>query len=230
MLHRRGFVGGLVATAAAATAEAQAPSAHYVGTLTLQPMDDGRMMRLVSPYAFVDRAQLSWPVPAKAVVDGASIPTVFWSLIGGPFEGKYRNASVIHDWFCAVRIRPWKDTHRMFYEAMLTSGVEPRKARLMFLAVRYAGPSWDDLTLENSRLLSDNGLRRLDPPGQRHVTNGFATEGQAASARSTLLNDFQKLAQDADQRDLSLSEMEKLIDAHGRAETTAAMLEPQTTR
>jgi Protein of unknown function (DUF1353) len=39
-------------------------------------------------------------VPAGAIVGGASIPQVFWSIIGGPFEDKYREASVIHDYYC----------------------------------------------------------------------------------------------------------------------------------
>jgi len=61
---------------------------------------------------------------------------------------------VIHDWFCDRRNMPWERVHRVFYEAMLTSGVEAAKAKLMYLAVYYGGPRWDEQTLLNNRLVN----------------------------------------------------------------------------
>lgn len=84
---------------------------------------DGRHMQLVAPIAFIDSKGVRWDVPKGATVDGASIPRFFWSVIGGPFGGKYRDASVIHDWYCDVRTRPWREVDRMFYEAMIARGV-----------------------------------------------------------------------------------------------------------
>ena len=46
----------------------------------------------------------TWTAPKGAKVDGASIPQLFWTPIGGPFEGKYRYASVIHDTECDATI------------------------------------------------------------------------------------------------------------------------------
>lgn len=199
---------------------------RYIGHLRMEALRDGRLMRLLEPFTYVDPAGTSWPVPARAVVDGASIPRVFWPVVGGPWVGVYRDASVVHDWYCAVRTMPWKQTHRMFYDAMLTSQVPRRQARLMFLAVRYAGPSWDDLTLANSRLLTNNGQRRLDPPGSRRAANGFATAAAADEAANALRDKLIELSMQAEQADLDVQAMERLVDAGGRAETTAAMLEP----
>jgi hypothetical protein len=70
-------------------------------------------------------------------------------LIGGPFEGKYRNASVVHDYYCAVRSADWRSVHRVFYRAMLVSGVSVRRAKVMYAAVYFAGPRWDDLVVKN---------------------------------------------------------------------------------
>jgi hypothetical protein len=70
---------------------------QFVGHVVPQWLDDGRKMKLVEPFRYIDPTGLSWDAPIGAVVDGASIPQVAWSVIGGPFEGKYRNASVIHD-------------------------------------------------------------------------------------------------------------------------------------
>jgi|GEM_PF-956322 len=128
-------------------------TAKYEGDLVLAVDANGRTMTLQKPYDYVDGRCEKWLVPAKATVDGASIPQFLWSIIGGPFEGPYRNASVIHDWYCAVRTMPWQQVHKMFYEAMITSGVPPKLAKLMYFGVYYGGPRWDSLTIRNSRLL-----------------------------------------------------------------------------
>jgi hypothetical protein len=198
--------------------------ARYVGELILRPLDDGRMMEVQQPFGYVDSKGQSWNVPPKAVVDGASIPRVLWPIVGGPWEGRYRDASVVHDWFCAVRTRPWQQVHRMFYEAMLTSQVAPRLAQLMFVAVRYAGPSWDELTMRNARILTRDGTVRLDPPGTRPVVSGFSSKVEEAQARAALLEHFKALADEAQAKNLSAADMEQLVDRVGREEDVAAML------
>ncbi|WP_288933860.1 DUF1353 domain-containing protein [uncultured Sphingomonas sp.] len=124
-------------------------AARYIGkpVVDLDGGIDGRHVRLVQPFTFVDATGLRWDVPAGTMVDGASIPQPFWSLIGGPFEGKYRDASIIHDRYCVTKDRPWQKVHRMFYEAMLVSGVEPMKAKLMYYAVYRFGPRWEQRTV-----------------------------------------------------------------------------------
>ncbi len=117
--------------------------AHYTGRPRFEWDEDGRIMTLLNRFAFVDDAQLVWSVPAMVRVDGASIPKFAWSILGSPFVGRYRKASVVHDWYCDIRTREWKATHRMFYEAMRTSKVSGAKARIMYAAVYYAGPRWD---------------------------------------------------------------------------------------
>lgn len=226
-MDRRKFMAAVSAIASGLTTHAAHANARYLGKLILEPMSNGRLMRLREQFAFIDGQGREWAVPRYAVVDGASIPRVFWSIVGGPWEGTYRDASVIHDWFCAVRTMPWKDTHRMFYEAMLTSNVDPQQARLMFLAVRFAGPTWDDLTLQNSRLLTQDGRRRLNPPGSRVVASGFASDVEANNVKLSIRDQLLSLAAEAEQRNLTITEMEELVDQNGRAEVTATMLSPQ---
>lgn len=124
----------------------------YEGRLLLEPLPDGRLMQLVEPFGFTDSKRQHWPVPKDAQVDGASIPRALWSLIGGPFEGLYRNASVIHDYHCDVRIRPWQTVHRVFYDGMRASGVGESRAKLMYGAVYYAGPRWSEAARHNAEL------------------------------------------------------------------------------
>ena len=42
---------------------------------------------------------------------------------GGPLDGPYRNASIVHDVACVSMTDPWDDVHFMFYEACRCGGV-----------------------------------------------------------------------------------------------------------
>lgn len=108
-------------------------------------LKDGRRMLLIQDFSFIDSSGLTWLAPKGTVVDGASIPKPFWSVMGGPFEGQYRNASVIHDHYCETwktHGRSWKSVHKVFYYAMLAGGVPKSKAIAMYIAVRQYGPRW----------------------------------------------------------------------------------------
>ncbi len=115
----------------------------FVGKVVAEWLDDGRKMKLVEPFAYIDPAGIKWDAPKGWIVDGASIPQIAWSLIGGPFEGPYRNASVIHDVACDQRQRPWRDVHRAFYTAMHAANVGSTKAKVMYGAVYQFGPRWE---------------------------------------------------------------------------------------
>jgi len=98
--------------------------------------------KLSHEFQFDDPNGLVWSVPPEVEVDGASIPQAFWSFIGGPFEGEYVRASVIHDYYCDIKTRTEHDTHRSFYYGMRAAGVEKWKAKFMYWAVETFGPTW----------------------------------------------------------------------------------------
>jgi len=116
---------------------------RFEGDLVLKALADGRTMELVQPFKYVDSQGVEWPVPSHTHVDGASIPSVFWNIIGAPYTGKYREASVIHDHYCQTHSRHWKAVHRVFYDGMLARRVDPIQAKIMYLAVYRFGPRWD---------------------------------------------------------------------------------------
>lgn len=126
-----------------AAAEAQGSRwGHYIGEVKVRFGPGGRKMTLLENFVYVDPRKVAWGAPASSTIDGASIPRAFWTVIGGPFEGKYRDASVIHDVACDQRTKPWKDVHRAFYTAMRCSGVGETKAKIMYYAVYNFGPRW----------------------------------------------------------------------------------------
>ena len=131
---------------------------RYLGEVVARWEPDGRTMTLVEPFQYIDRHDRKWSVPRGIAVDGASIPQVFWSVIGGPFEGRYRNASVIHDYYCDAKSRSWQDVHLVFYEAMLASGVKAPTAYLMYKAVEQFGPRWSEPQIKPECRRSDGGF------------------------------------------------------------------------
>lgn len=118
---------------------------RFEGDVQARWLDDGRRMELLAPLAYVGPDGVRWEAPAGLVVDGATIPRFFWRWIGGPYEGKYRKASVVHDHYCNLKAasgRRWQDVHRMFYHACRAGGLDEVSAKKVYWAVLIGGPRW----------------------------------------------------------------------------------------
>lgn len=115
---------------------------RYSGPIETRWEDDGITMVLLNELRYTDPYGVVWVAPAGSRVNGASIPRGFWSMIGGPFDGKYRNASVLHDVAYEQQTRPWQEVDRMFYNAMRCSGVGALTAKTMYYALVRHGRHW----------------------------------------------------------------------------------------
>lgn len=116
--------------------------------LKVAMLPDGRRMKLIQEVTYTDPSGRMWTVPAGYIYDGATIPRSLWSVAGGPFEGKYRDAALFHDIECekghwGICLVPSAEVHRMFYNAMRCSGVSADQANLMWTAVDKYGPKWE---------------------------------------------------------------------------------------
>jgi hypothetical protein len=121
---------------------------RFVGTLQMQTLQDGRMYTTLAEISFVDSMGKTWTVPRGARLTGASIPAVAWSVLGSPFEGKSRVPAVFHEYYVITRTRSSSEVNRMFYEALLASGVDQLQAKVLYVAVqnfgpRFSGPATD---------------------------------------------------------------------------------------
>ena len=115
---------------------------YYSGFPETRWDPDGRSMTLLNELRYTDPKGTVWVAPAGSHVDGASIPKSLWSIMGGPFEGKYRNASVLHDVSYDQHNRPWQECDLMFYNAMRCSGVSAVEAGTMYYALYKFGRHW----------------------------------------------------------------------------------------
>ena len=97
---------------------------------------------LLADFGYVDPGGAGWQTNKGAETDGASIPPLLQPFVGTSWEEGYIRAAVIHDWYCDRHVRSWKETHRVFYDAMVASGLKKAKAKLLFYAVYAFGPRW----------------------------------------------------------------------------------------
>jgi Protein of unknown function (DUF1353) len=120
---------------------------------------EGRNVKLLRDFVYSDPRGKKWTAREGYVVDGASIPTPFWSLVGGPFEGKYVEASIVHDAECFRMCEPWRDVHKMFYEACRCGGVPESQAKILYWAVYCYGPRWNQV-MEVKTIIGPDGKKK----------------------------------------------------------------------
>ncbi len=114
----------------------------FSGEIDSRWEDDGITMVLLTELRYTDPYGVVWTAPAGSRVDGASIPRAFWSIIGGPFEGKYRKASVLHDVAYDEQRHSPEEVDLMFYNAMRASGVGIVMAKTMYYSLLRHGRHW----------------------------------------------------------------------------------------
>lgn len=73
--------------------------------------------------------------------DGASIPKWAWSIVGSPYTGKYRLATLVHDAFYKIKHGPRKLADDIMLHLMKSSGVGSIKANTIYRSVRVGGSS-----------------------------------------------------------------------------------------
>lgn len=183
-------------------AATRATAQMFSGDPVVRMGGDGRFVTLVQDFSFRDAAGQDWFVPKGTVVDGASIPQPFWPFVGGPFEGKFRNASIIHDHYCVTRSRPWRAVHRVFYDGMIAGGVDTAKAKLMYFAVYKFGPRWEVRRV----MVSKSNLNGPPTMQEKTVAVALPTTPYDESA-------VQAAIKNIDQSDPSLDDLDRLADS-----------------
>lgn len=105
----------------------------------LQPLPDGKHWRVTETFEFYfDLLGVREVVKVfkNFISDLASIPKIFWSIIGGPW-GKYGYASILHDFCYKYKLYSRKICDRIFLEAMEVLGVGWWKRGTMYNFVRW---------------------------------------------------------------------------------------------
>lgn len=119
-------------------------AAKFEDALDVRPLDDGRNWLVLEDFFYATDVIMASgkrvTVPKGFVTDFASIPKVLWGIVGGPADGKYRKAAVIHDFLyrtAGLATRPQADA--VLLEAMTVSGCSWWERHVIYYGVRFGG-------------------------------------------------------------------------------------------
>lgn len=107
-------------------------------TIWLTEAGSDRNMRLIERFSYTNKGKET-AVPAGFDIDGASIPRPLWSLVGSPYTGDYRRASIVHDKACVDAAGDKGERRRadkMFFHACMAGGCSWAQAAVLYLGVR----------------------------------------------------------------------------------------------
>ena len=102
---------------------------------------DGKKWKVIAPFRYRVGSRYSdeiIDVEAGSITNFASIPRLFWIIVGHP-AGKYGKAAVIHDELYSNHIYSRKRSDQIFYEAMGVSKVSLWKRKVIYRTVRMFG-------------------------------------------------------------------------------------------
>ena len=71
--------------------------------------------------------------------DGLSIPRLFWTIIGNPYNPKYVGSGIIHDGLYQSHAVPQKEADLLFKSMLKHNGVGIIRRNLMYYALRLFG-------------------------------------------------------------------------------------------
>ena len=84
-------------------------------------------------------------VPKYFLFNGCSIPTIFYSVVGTPYDPRFVKSALIHDWLYYIHIIDKDRADKIFYNNLLRCGVNKAKALIMYNAVKmFGGVAWEN--------------------------------------------------------------------------------------
>ena len=85
------------------------------------------------------RAGIVHAIPKGFVTDGASIPRIFWFIVGGKYAPEVIGAATVHDYYYRTGIAERRTADDRFYNMLRDDGVSWWRAGLMYRAVHWFG-------------------------------------------------------------------------------------------
>ena len=119
--------------------------AAFSGNVVLEKTGDDPFIpsfRLNHKLVFRQANGKEWVSPPGSVVDGRAVPTIFVQLVGQPLDSSFVKSAVSYEVAVRNKQRTWQAAQRMFYEAVLTEGIEPSEAKAMYLLLSGSGTRW----------------------------------------------------------------------------------------
>lgn len=94
--------------------------------------------KLTKPFEYHSKKYGITKVPEGFIADGASFPSLVYSIMGSPWGGKYAKPSVIHDYDYSTKVNQ-KIADNKFLEGMEAKKVPFFKRQIAYRALRLFG-------------------------------------------------------------------------------------------
>lgn len=79
----------------------------------------------------------TYTVPSKFITDFASVPRI--PVLFDLFGDSAHEAATLHDWLYSTGAEPRQTCDKLFFEAMISTGISEWKSQIMYIAVRSFG-------------------------------------------------------------------------------------------
>lgn len=146
-----------------------------------EPNKPDRIMVLLDGFTFTDPKGKLWSAPEGAEIDGASIPRALWTVVGSPYTGDYRRASIVHDIAggAAQGDAAHRKADKMFYHACRAGGCSVREAIILYLGVRIGSilnkvAIWSDPSVSDGEASFTSRPRLIRTSQERRLEQDFA--------------------------------------------------------
>ena len=123
-------------------ANAVTSSVRFSGNLAVSVNEESYRATTIGDIEFIDSTGTVWRVPKGTVADATSVPRLMWSIVGPPLTSDYTIPTIFLDYFTAQRKHPPEQVYKMFFDALLATGMSQAKAKMFLAAVEKFGPRW----------------------------------------------------------------------------------------
>ena len=135
----------LVITGVPVTGTSGAEQGGFEGRVVVEWLDDAFVpsVRTVEDFGFRQTKGKFWKVARGQVFNGKGMPPLFSDMVGSPYEGSFRKASMVYESATQRMTEKWDEAQRMFFEASVAEGVAPQDAKVMYLLLALQGSRWE---------------------------------------------------------------------------------------
>jgi hypothetical protein len=124
----------------------------FNGDVILEEMKNG-YWKLQDNFSY-ENDSIQVTIKSNFITDGASIPKMFWSIVGNPLENYLLKPAIIHDGLYTIMQLPRAKCDKLLKEMLLFNDTYKLKANLIYYTVRlFGGSHWKKDTTDKMKFV-----------------------------------------------------------------------------
>jgi hypothetical protein len=128
----------------------------FNGDVILEEMKNG-YWKLQDNFSY-ENDYIQVTIKSDFITDGASIPKLFWSVVGNPLSNDLLKPAIIHDGLYTLMQLKRLECDKLLKEMLLFNGISKVKAYFIYYAVRlFGGSHWRKDTTDMMKFVQIKG-------------------------------------------------------------------------